>query len=57
MFMNIAKHVSNVNEQVIINMLMHNMVKLVIILPKEPFQKWGLDFIELIKPTRKLSRN
>jgi hypothetical protein len=35
-------------------MLMYNMVKLVIVLPKEPFQNWGVGFIELIKPTSKL---
>jgi hypothetical protein len=25
------------------------LAKLVITLPKEPFMKWGLDFVELIK--------
>ncbi len=26
-------------------------------LPKEPFMKWGIDFISLIEPTRKLIGN
>jgi len=29
-------------------MLTQNLAKLVITLPKEPFQKWGLDFIDLL---------
>jgi hypothetical protein len=31
------------------NLLAQNMVKLIITLPKNSFQKWGLDFIEPIK--------
>jgi hypothetical protein len=31
------------------NMLAQNMAKLIITLPKKPFQKWGLDFIIPIK--------
>jgi hypothetical protein len=30
-------------------MLAQNMAKLIITLPKKPFQKWGLDFIIPIK--------
>jgi predicted deacetylase len=39
------------------NMLTHNVAKLVITLPREPFQKWGLDFIGFVKPTNRLSGN
>ncbi len=39
------------------NLLTQNLTKLVTTLPKKPFQKWGLDFIRLIKPTSKLSSN
>jgi hypothetical protein len=38
-------------------MLTKNLAKLVTMLLKEPFQKWGLDFIGLIKPLRRLSSN
>ncbi len=38
------------------NLLMQNLTKLVITLLEKPFQKWGLDFIGLIKPARKLSK-
>ncbi len=31
-----------------------SLTKLVITLPEEPFMKWGLDFICLIKPTRRI---
>jgi hypothetical protein len=31
------------------NILTQNMEKLITTLPEEPFQKWGLDFIEPIK--------
>jgi hypothetical protein len=31
---------------------MQSLVKLVTTLPKEPFVKWGLDFVGLIKLTR-----
>jgi hypothetical protein len=33
------------------------MANLIITLPKEPFQKWGLDFIEPIKSTSHFSSN
>jgi hypothetical protein len=36
---------------------MQNLAKLITTLLEEPFQKWGLDIMELIKPTIKLSRN
>jgi hypothetical protein len=36
---------------------MQSLVKLVITLPKEPFVKWGLDFVGLIKPTRQFTSN
>jgi hypothetical protein len=38
-------------------MLTQNLAKLVIILLEELCQKWGLDFIELVKPTNKLLSN
>ncbi len=34
-----------------------NLANLVTRLPKEPFQKWGLDFIGLVKHARKMSSN
>jgi lipoprotein signal peptidase len=37
--------------------LTQNLAKLVTILPKEPFQKWGLNFIGLVKPTSRMSSN
>jgi len=33
------------------------LAKLITTLPKEPFMKWGLDFIGSIKPTRRLMGN
>jgi hypothetical protein len=33
------------------NLLAQNMAKLITIILEEPFQKWGLDFIEPIKST------
>jgi len=30
------------------NLLTQNLAKLVTTLPKEPFQKWGLDFLDLL---------
>ncbi len=38
------------------NLLIQNLAKLVTTLPKEPFQKWGLDFIGLVKFASILSR-
>ncbi len=34
-----------------------NLAKLVTNLPKKPFQKWGLDFFGLVKPTSIMSSN
>jgi predicted nucleic acid-binding Zn ribbon protein len=39
------------------NMLTQNLTKLVTILPTEPFQKWGLDFIEHVKHASQMSSN
>ncbi len=39
------------------NLLTQNLAKLVTTSPKEPFQKWRLDFIRLVKLARKLSSN
>jgi len=38
-------------------MLTQNLAKLVTTLPEEPFQKWGLDFIGLVKPVSRLLGN
>jgi hypothetical protein len=38
-------------------MLTQNLTKLIIILPTEPFQKWGLDFIEHVKLASQMSSN
>jgi hypothetical protein len=38
-------------------MLTQNLAKLIITLPKEPFQKWGLDFIRHVKPASRLLGN
>jgi hypothetical protein len=38
------------------NLLTKNLTKLVITLLEKPFQKWGLDFIGLIKLARNLSK-
>jgi hypothetical protein len=43
--------------QRISNLLTQNLAKLVITLPKEPFKKWGLDFIGLVKLVSRLSSN
>ncbi len=39
------------------NMLTQNLAKLVTTLHEKPFQKWGLDFIGLVKPASRLSSN
>jgi len=39
------------------NLLMQILAKLVTTLSKEPFQKWKLDFIGLVKPPSKLTKN
>jgi hypothetical protein len=39
------------------NLLTKTLFKLVTILPEEPVQKWGLDFIRHVKPTSKMSGN
>jgi hypothetical protein len=43
--------------QKISNLLTQNLAKLVIILPKEPFKKWGLDFIRFLKLISIMSSN
>jgi hypothetical protein len=50
----IVELVTNVKER---NLLIQNLAKLVTTLLKEPFQKWGLDFIGLVKLVGKLSGN
>jgi hypothetical protein len=39
------------------NLLVQNMVKLITILLEEPFEKWGLEFIEPIKLVSHYSSN
>jgi hypothetical protein len=39
------------------NLLAQNMANLIITLPEEPFQKWGLNFIGPIKPASFFSGN
>jgi hypothetical protein len=52
--MNTIELVTNVKKQVI---LTENLAKLVTTLLEEPFLKWGLHFIGLIKPTSRFLSN
>jgi hypothetical protein len=53
--MNIIKLVIIVKKHVY--QLTQNLAKLVTTLHEEPFPKWGLDFIGLVKPISKMSNN
>jgi len=39
------------------NLLTQNLAKVVTTLPKEPFQKWGLEFIKLVKFASRMLSN
>ncbi len=55
MFMNIVEPMNLCQRTS--NMLTKNLAKLVTTLLKEPFRKWGLDFIGPVKPISRMSNN